>query len=67
MDPIDCKELAKILGYAHTSMAQWLCRSGKLVSARKMGNAWVADRGEVRAYKLLQYGSRRGRGIRKKE
>ena len=60
-DILDAKGIAELLGYAHESTARWLCRSGRLKSARKYGSSCAADRGEVLAYRLLHKDETRGR------
>jgi hypothetical protein len=51
---VDAREIADILGFSTPEAAANFCRSGKLPSARKKGNAWIADRAEVMLYKTIQ-------------
>lgn len=61
---IDAKEIAAILGYTRPEAAANLCRSGRLTTARKMGNAWCAEREEVIAYRDTDRPAGRGKHSR---
>lgn len=56
---IDAREIADLLGYSKEATATNLCRSGKLKSAKKFGNSWVADRLEVEEYRRWTQSRRR--------
>jgi hypothetical protein len=64
---VDTQEIADILGFSTPEAAANFCRSGKLPSARKKGNSWVADRSELMLHKMVQQlegkkGGRRAKG-----
>jgi hypothetical protein len=50
-DIVDSNEIARILAYGDRHTAANLCRSGRLKTATKKGNSWVASRWEVVQYK----------------
>jgi hypothetical protein len=58
---IDCKEIARVLGFKSVISASQLCRRGVFKTAQKFGNAWAADRVEVLLYQYYHGDDGRGR------
>lgn len=63
---IDCKTIKTLLDFASVKTAQDLCKNGKLLTARRIGNAWCAEEQGVldylRARRAPSKGPRPGRG-----